>query len=361
MQQLKVDLGHRAYPILIGDNLFSRLAELLAPHLGKRAMIVTNDVVAPLYLDSVIRQLDGVVQCEVVVLPDGEKHKTLASFERIQTSLLEGHHDRHTTLVALGGGVIGDMTGFAAACFQRGVNFVQLPTTLLAQVDSSVGGKTGVNHPLGKNMIGAFHQPQIVVIDTATLASLPDREFAAGIAEVIKYGLLGNLAFFEWIEANSDALNRRDAQALAYAIRQSCSDKAKIVAQDEREAGVRAYLNLGHTFGHAIEAFTEYQEWLHGEAVAVGMVMAAEFSKVLGHLGDADVDRVVKLVRAFGLPYAPPPAMTADHFLRYMSHDKKVADGVIRLVLLRSLGSAYIDGDYGLDVLTHYLSFTPRA
>lgn len=308
---------------------------------GREAFVVTNETVGPLWLEPVLAAL-GDARTDSLVLPDGERHKTLATLERILDALLERRHSRRTTLVALGGGVIGDMTGFAAACYQRGVDFLQLPTTLLAQVDSSVGGKTAVNHPRGKNMIGAFHQPRRVVIDTDVLATLPDREFAAGLAEVIKYGFIRDPDFLAWLEASLDALLARDADALAHAIRRSCEIKAEVVAEDERESGVRAILNFGHTFGHAIETHTRYETWLHGEAVAAGMVLAADFSHRLGSLSADDVQRVRELLARAGLPVAPPADLAVDRFVELMGVDKKVVDGRLRLVTLSALGRATI-------------------
>lgn len=346
MITLEVSLGERAYPIYIGQGLLGR-AELIRPFVkGKRALIVTNDVVAPLYLESV-RQALGDVHCDALVLPDGEHTKTLQTLSLIYDKLLAERHERSTTLVALGGGVIGDITGFAAATYQRGVNFIQVPTTLLSQVDSSVGGKTGVNHPLGKNMIGAFYQPQCVVADTQVLQSLPARELKAGVAEVIKYGLIDNLAFFEWLERNIDGLLAGDQTLLAEAVRVSCQDKARIVAADEKEGGVRALLNLGHTFGHAIENAMGYGTWLHGEAVAAGMVMAADLSARLGWISSAEARRAKALLQRAGLPVAPPGEITVQDYLRLMAFDKKVVGGKIRFILMRGLGQAVIES--GID------------
>ena len=341
MKTLHVDLGERSYPIHIGPNLLGR-AELVRPHIkGKQVMVVTNETVAPLYLEQTLLGFDG-LQCRSVVLPDGEQYKTLEVWNRIFDALLSARFDRRCTLVALGGGVVGDMTGFAAACYQRGVPFIQIPTTLLSQVDSSVGGKTGVNHPLGKNMIGAFHQPAVVLADTSTLNTLDDRQLSAGIAEVIKYGLINDLAFFEWLEKNMAALRSRDQQALSYAIERSCRDKATIVAADERESGQRALLNLGHTFGHAIETGMGYGEWLHGEAVATGMVLAAQLSVELGWLSEAEELRIRQLIELAGLPVQAPTELTAAQFLELMAVDKKVLDGRLRLVLMQRLGQSVI-------------------
>ncbi len=345
MQTLTVDLNERAYPIHIGENLL-RNAELILPHLAtKQAAIVTNTTVAPLYLGALSDALAAQgVDILPIILPDGEKYKNADTLNQIYDALLTHRCERKTTLIALGGGVIGDLTGFAAATYLRGVPFIQVPTTLLAQVDSSVGGKTGINHPLGKNMIGAFYQPQLVLADTTALDTLPDRELSAGLAEVIKYGLIRDLPFFEWLEQNMDKLRARDRQALAYAIRRSCENKAEVVAADEREGGVRALLNLGHTFGHAIEAGMGYGNWLHGEAVAAGTVLAADLSRRLGWIGEQDAIRIRTLFERAGLP-VDAPALGEDVYLGYMAGDKKVESGRIRFVLLKSIGSAVITGD----------------
>ena len=354
MKTLVVDLGERSYPIYIGDGLLAR-ADLLRPHIGGRqVMIVTNDTVAPLYLHKVQAAVEG-LQCHSVVLPDGERYKTWEVLNRIFDALLEDRCDRRVTVIALGGGVVGDMAGFAAACYQRGVPFMQVPTTLLAQVDSSVGGKTGVNHPLGKNMIGAFHQPNCVLIDTATLNTLPDRELSAGLAEVIKYGLIRDVAFLEWLEENMDALLRRDAAALAEAIERSCRNKAEVVAADERESGVRALLNLGHTFGHAIETGMGYGVWLHGEAVAAGMCMAAALSARLGWIRTADVARIEILIQRAGLPVRAPKTLDPARMLEVMAVDKKAQEGIIRLVLLKAVGEAVVTADYDSGMLREVL------
>jgi 3-dehydroquinate synthase len=350
MRTLTVDLGDRSYPIYIGASLISD-AELYRRHIPSRqVMVVSNETVAPLYGEAVDRALAG-FQVRHVVLPDGEEYKTLEVLNRIFDALLMERFDRRCTLVALGGGVVGDMTGFAAACYQRGVGFLQVPTTLLAQVDSSVGGKTGVNHPLGKNMIGAFHQPLCVIADTGTLATLPDRELSAGIAEVVKYGLIDDAAFFDWLEANMDRLTGRDPEALAYAIEQSCRDKAAVVAADERESGRRALLNLGHTFGHAIETGVGYGQWLHGEAVGAGMCMAADLSRRLGWLTEAEHHRIVALLERARLPTVPPKGIGPDRFLDLMAVDKKVQDGRLRLVLLRGIGSSVVTDGFDPVVL----------
>ena len=354
MQTLHLDLGERSYPIHIGQGLLQH-AELLTPHIhGKSAVIVSNTTVAPLYLAATERLLAGVKQ-SAAILPDGERYKTLDTLNQVYTHLLEQKADRKTTLIALGGGVIGDMTGFAAASYQRGVNFIQIPTTLLAMVDSSVGGKTGVNHPLGKNMIGAFHQPQCVLIDTDTLNTLADRELSAGIAEVVKYGLIRDPAFLQWLDANMDRLLARDPEALTYAIYRSCQHKAEVVASDERESGQRALLNLGHTFGHAIEAAMGYGQWLHGEAVAAGMVMAAELSQQMGWLSVDDVAYTRHILQRAKLPVDPPANMTGEDFMRYMSVDKKVLDGTLRLILMKSLGEGIVTADFDPDALKRVL------
>ena len=341
--ELNVALEDRSYPIVIGRRLLenSDFARLVP---GKRVAIVTNTVVAPLYLATLTAMLEGAgKRCIAIVLPDGEEEKNVDNLMRIFDTLLQNKCDRKTTLLALGGGVIGDMTGFAAATYMRGVPFVQVPTTLLAQVDSSVGGKTAINHPLGKNMIGAFYQPQSVLADTATLMSLPLRELSAGLAEVIKHGAIIDAEFFRWQEDHMPELMARDDQALAYAIRRSCEIKADVVRQDEREGGLRAILNFGHTFGHAIEAGLGYGEWLHGEAVGCGMVMAADLSVRMGYLEPADRERIVALVRAAGLPIVAPD-LGVHRWLELMEVDKKNEDGKIRFILLKPLGTATMTG-----------------
>jgi 3-dehydroquinate synthase len=354
MRKLTVELGARAYPIFIGTDLIADPA-LYRPYIGgRRVMIVTNETVGPLYLERVEAALTD-YQTGHVVLPDGEQYKTLAVLDQIFTALLEQRFDRRCTLLALGGGVVGDMAGFAAASYQRGVDFIQIPTTLLAQVDSSVGGKTGVNHPLGKNMIGAFHQPRCVIADTETLDTLPDRELSAGLAEVIKYGLINDPEFFAWLEQNMAALLARDTSALAYAIERSCRDKAAVVAADEREAGQRALLNLGHTFAHAIETGMGYGTWLHGEAVGAGMCIAAAMSARLGWLSDAQLKRTEALIAAAGLPVRPPSDIPAQRLLELMAVDKKVMDGRLRLVLLQDIGRAVVSEDFDPDALKQTL------
>jgi len=345
MHTLHVDLGERSYPIYIGRDLLGDPA-LLARHLaGRQVVIVSNDRVAPLYLGRLRDALDTRVAVTEVILPDGEAHKTLESFETILDRALADGHNRTTTFIALGGGVVGDLTGFAAACYQRGAAFLQVPTTLLAQVDSSVGGKTGVNHRLGKNMIGAFHQPAAVLIDLQVLQTLSDREFAAGLAEVIKYGLIRDAGFYHWLDEHLPALLAREEAVLAEAIERSCATKAAVVAEDEREGGVRAILNLGHTFGHAIETAQGYGSWLHGEAVAAGMVLALRLSATRGWVPAAEVDRLLSLLRRAGLPTVPPADMDAARFLALMARDKKVLDGRLRIVLLREIGHAVVVDD----------------
>lgn len=360
MQTLKVDLGERSYPIYIGEGLLDQ-PEWLTPHIaGRQVAIVSNETVAPLYLERLSKTL-GAYSVLPVVLPDGEAHKNWETLQLIFDGLLTARHDRRTTVVALGGGVIGDMAGFAAACYQRGVDFIQVPTTLLSQVDSSVGGKTGINHPLGKNMVGAFYQPNAVVIDTTTLGTLPARELSAGLAEVIKYGLICDKPFMAWLEENMPALRSLDAVALTEAIRRSCAAKAAVVGADERESGVRATLNLGHTFGHAIETHMGYGVWLHGEAVAAGTAMALEMSMRLGWITQAERDRGIGLLLEAGLPVVPPQEMTPAHFMEHMAVDKKVLDGRLRLVLLRQLGEAVVTDDYPNEILQATLSADYRA
>jgi len=355
MISLKVNLGERSYPICIGSNLLEQ-SELITQHIpGNSALIVSNETVAPLYMDAVEKSLSH-IRFKTLVLPDGEEHKNLNVLNSIYDTLLENRLDRNTTLIALGGGVIGDITGFAAATYQRGVHLVQIPTTLLSQVDSSVGGKTAVNHPIGKNMIGAFYQPKAVIADTNTLNTLEERQLSSGIAEVIKYGLIRDISFLEWLESNIDKLLDRDPVALAYAIERSCRNKAEIVAADERESGQRALLNLGHTFGHAIETGMGYGVWLHGEAVASGMVMAARLSNKLGWISESDVSRVIDLLERANLPITAPEQMTADKFIELMSLDKKVSDGILKLVLYKSVGKAVISKDYTDAILRETIS-----
>jgi len=350
MKTLNVDLGSRSYPIHIGPGLLER-AELLHPVLrGQRLVVVTNETVAPLHGQRLRALLEGhpLIWIE---LPDGEQHKTLATVESILTRMLESRLDRGSTLIAFGGGVVGDIAGFAAAIYQRGIDFVQVPTTLLSQVDSSVGGKTGVNHPLGKNMIGAFHQPRAVIIDTDTLRTLPERELRAGVAEIIKYGLIQDADFFAWLEEHLEALLALSPDVVSEAIQRSCACKAEVVASDERESGRRAILNLGHTFGHAIEAGMGYGQWLHGEAVGTGMAMAARMSERMGWISTPERERAERLLARAGLALVPPPELTAERFRELMAIDKKVMDGRLRLVLLRGIGSAVVTGDFSADAL----------
>jgi shikimate kinase/3-dehydroquinate synthase len=351
MDELRVNLADRGYPIVIGPGLIRQEAVIKRALSSGIAAVVTSDRIAPLYLKTVVETLAraGARVLEIVV-PDGEQAKNWETLNLVYDALLANRCDRKTTIVALGGGVIGDLAGFAAATYQRGVPFIQVPTTLLALVDSSVGGKTAINHPRGKNMIGAFYQPQLVLADTDTLATLPDREYRSGLGEVVKYGFIYDYAFLEWLEANMDALLARDAAALTHAIRRSCEIKAEIVAQDERETGIRAWLNLGHTFGHAIETGLGYGEWLHGEAVAAGMVAAAELSRLQGQLSVADVDRVRRLIKRTGLPTVSPDLGQARYF-ELMRIDKKAEGGAIRYVLLKRLGEAYVAPVSDADVM----------
>ena len=348
---LYVELGDRRYPIYIGPNLLHATTLLGDAITGRQIVVVTNETIAPLYLDAVLRQLPAKALVSSVILPDGEQYKTWQTLGDIFDQVLRARHNRSTTFVALGGGVVGDITGFAAACYQRGVNFVQVPTTLLAQVDSSVGGKTAVNHPLGKNMIGAFYQPNAVIIDTATLSTLGDREYAAGLAEVVKYGLIFDADFHAWLGANRVGLRSRDANVLSYAIKRSCEIKAEVVAADERESGLRAILNLGHTFGHAIETHMGYGAWLHGEAVAAGMVMAVRLSAMRHSVSDGLVTELEHLLTDLGLPIWAPEGMSSNTFIDLMSLDKKVIDGRMRFVLLAALGEAVVVDDVRQDEL----------
>ncbi|WP_110666866.1 3-dehydroquinate synthase [Salinicola halophilus] len=358
---LTVSLGERSYPIHIGAGLLADRERLHAHLAGRQVMIVTNETVAPHYLETLKATLaDGELDVREVILPDGEATKTVASVERIWDALLAAGFNRRCTLIALGGGVIGDMAGFAAASYQRGVAFIQVPTTLLSQVDSSVGGKTGVNHARGKNMIGAFWQPKAVIVDTATLATLPPREFSAGLAEVVKYGFIRDPEFLVWLEGHVTALRALDDDAIAHAIKRSCEIKAEIVAEDETEQGVRALLNLGHTFGHAIEAHQGYGNWLHGEAVGAGMMMAARLSERRGWLGSDDVSRVEALLGAAGLPVVAPANMTVEDFLARMRLDKKNVDARLRLILLESLGHAVIRDDTSSEMLESLIRDFPR-
>jgi 3-dehydroquinate synthase len=355
---VEVELGDRTYPIYIGSGLLAG-GDLLRKHVpGNTALVVTNETVAPLYLDRVVAALSegGEIRVEVVILPDGEEHKNMDVLMKVFDKALDARLDRQTTFVALGGGVIGDMTGFAAASYQRGVHFVQIPTTVMAMVDSSVGGKTGVNHPSGKNMIGAFYQPRCVLIDTETLSTLPDREYASGMAEVVKYGLIRDADFFEWLEKHVDALMKRDDALVVRAIERSCVNKAQVVALDEREGGVRATLNLGHTFGHAIETGIGYGEWLHGEAVSVGTVMAADMSLRLGWIDESVAARTLDLLKKFNLPVDVPECMTVETFEKLMAVDKKAANGKLRLILLKGeLGRCVFTADFDKTTLAETL------
>lgn len=358
--ELTVPLDDRSYQIVIGAGVMNDTQAYTGAIRNRRVLIVSNDTVAPLYAHRVARALGDAHDVDTIALPDGESHKTLATLELIFTRLLEGNHGRDTTIVALGGGVVGDIAGFAAASYQRGIDFVQLPTTLLAQVDSSVGGKTGVNHALGKNMIGAFHQPKRVLIDIDVLETLPPREFAAGMAEVIKYGLIRDAEFFDWLEANMGAINAREPALLVEIVRRSCANKAEVVAADEREAGERALLNLGHTFGHALEAELGYGNWLHGEAIAAGMCMAADTAQRLGWLSGDDCQRIEHVFKAAHLPIAPPAELSADKIHVLMGRDKKVKAGQLRLVLMRAIGDAVVTADYDdalSATLAHYFDY----
>ncbi|MEW5838324.1 MAG: 3-dehydroquinate synthase [Pseudomonadota bacterium] len=345
MQSLHVELGERSYPIHIGHGLLDNPDLLRAAISGNSALVVSNTTVAPLYRHRLDAALAG-LKTATVILEDGEAYKSIESLQKIWDALIAERFDRNTTLIALGGGVIGDITGFAAASYQRGVNFIQIPTTLLSQVDSSVGGKTGINHPGGKNMLGAFWQPQVVIADTDTLNTLPDRELSAGLAEVIKYGLIYDAAFLSWIEEHIDALRARAPQALAYAIRRSCEIKAEVVSQDERETGLRAILNLGHTFGHAIENAQGYGNWLHGEAVGAGMCMAARLSELEGCISAEDVGRTRRIIQRAGLPAHAPENMSEEQFRHLMGIDKKVLYGKMRLILLNRIGEAAVRDDF---------------
>ena len=345
MKKLIVDLADRSYPIYIGASLIGD-PECFEQHISSnQVLIVSNETVAPLYLQKLKASLSS-FELEEVILKDGEEFKTLDTVSKIFDRLMELRFNRSCTLIALGGGVVGDITGFAAACYQRGVNFIQVPTTLLAQVDSSVGGKTGVNHPLGKNMIGAFYQPKVVIADTDTLNTLDDRQLSAGIAEVIKYGLIRDTEFLHWLESNMQHLLSRQTNTLTYAIERSCQHKAEVVTADEHESGQRALLNLGHTYGHAIETGMGYGKWLHGEAVAAGMCMAARQSEKIGWLSHEDTRQVIELITSANLPTDKPESLSGQEMLKHMRVDKKVLDGKIRLVLLKALGTAVVTADY---------------
>ena len=358
MQTLTVGLGERAYPIHIGTRLLAR-TDLFAPHLPQQKLsIVTNTTVSALYLETLSAALRGAGRQVVpIVVPDGEEHKTWQTLNGIFDALLTNRCERKSAIIALGGGVVGDLAGFAAASYQRGVPFVQVPTTLLAQVDSSVGGKTAINHPLGKNMIGSFYQPSMVLADITLLDTLPMRELSAGLAEVIKYGLIMDLPFLEWLEDNMSLLMARDSEALEYAVTRSCQNKAQVVAADERETAGRALLNLGHTFGHAIEAGLGFGTWLHGEAVAAGSMLAARLSQRMGLLSAPEVERIHRLFTRAGLPVEAPD-LGPERYLELMGHDKKVENGKLRLVLLRALGKAFVTSDFELSTLRDVLGTT---
>lgn len=351
---LQVPLGSRHYPIYIGSGILSDSSFFRRHITGNQVLVVSNETVAPLYQSALLAGL-GDYEVHTIALPDGEQFKTIETWARIFDVLIEHRFGRDSTIVALGGGVVGDIAGFAAACYQRGVRLMQVPTTLLAHVDSSVGGKTGVNHPAGKNMIGAFHQPAAVLIDTQTLETLPDRELRAGIAEVIKYGLIRDPEFFSWLESRMEALLDRNHETLAEAIERSCRNKADVVAADEKESGQRALLNLGHTFGHAIETGVGYGSWLHGEAVAAGTCMAARFSHILGWLDSGEVERIVRLIETAGLPVAPPSEIEAGQFLDIMAVDKKVLGGRVRLVLLRAIGESTVTDQFDPNALREFV------
>ncbi len=355
MKNIHVNLGARSYPIKIGSGLIEQAQQFEEHILGSKAVVITNETVAPLYADKLVAALSKCAQVHMHVLPDGESYKTLSTVSAIIDKLISIPCDRKTTVVALGGGVVGDIAGFASACYQRGIAYIQVPTTLLAQVDSSVGGKTGVNHPLGKNMIGAFKQPQCVICDTNTLNTLPQRQFKAGMAEVIKYGLVRDPGFFDWLEQNLDQVLEGDTDSIVYAIERSCVNKGQIVERDETESATRAILNFGHTFGHAIETYLNYSNWLHGEAVSAGMVLAADLSHRLKMLTATEKIRIKSILSRCDLPVAPPDAMTTENFLRNMSVDKKVEKGVIRLILLNGIGNAVISDDYSTEALTETL------
>lgn len=361
MRTLRVELENRGYPIYIGSGIRTQISLIPEKLLRGKVVVITNQIVAPLYLDSVMGALKTHgADCLPIVLPDGEASKCWETLNHIFDELLSHRCERSTPLIALGGGVVGDLTGFAAATYQRGVPFIQIPTTLLAQVDSAVGGKTAINHPLGKNMIGAFYQPQAVIADMDTLRTLPARELAAGLAEVIKYGFIRDPEFLVWLEKNIDRLNAREPESLAYAVERSCQNKAEVVSNDERETGERALLNFGHTFGHAIEAGMGYGAWLHGEAVAAGMVIAARFSEKLGLIGTADVQRVTDILARAKLPIAAPD-LGLDRYLDLMGHDKKVEGGKIKFILLKKPGEAFICNQYDGAALQAVLASAPQT
>lgn len=364
MKKIIVELGDRSYPIYAGNDLLGKGNLLLENVSSKQIMIVSNTTVAPLYLETVMQALQGMalqgqaaegLEINSVILPDGEQYKTLDAVNDIITALLDKRYGRNSCLVALGGGVIGDITGFAAACYQRGIDYIQIPTTVLAQVDSSVGGKTGVNHAAGKNMIGAFHQPRAVIADIGVLGTLNNREVSAGLAEVVKYGLIRDEKFFDWLEENIEQLLNREPKALAYIIEQSCKNKAAVVAEDERESGIRAILNLGHTFGHAIETGLGYGEWLHGEAIALGMLMAADLSHRLGWITEEVIERIKQMLVKLNLPVALPDDLNPGKMRELMSVDKKAKDGVLFLILLKGIGEAVVTDEFDEDLLMETL------
>ncbi len=364
MKKIIVELGDRSYPIYAGNDLLGKGNLLLENIRSKQIMIVSNITVAPLYLETVMQALQGMalqgtaaegLEINSVILPDGEQYKTLDAVNDIITALLDKRYGRNSCLVALGGGVIGDITGFAAACYQRGIDYIQIPTTVLAQVDSSVGGKTGVNHAAGKNMIGAFHQPRAVIADIGVLGTLNNREVSAGLAEVVKYGLIRDEKFFDWLEENIEQLLNRELEALAYIIEQSCKNKAAVVAEDERESGLRAILNLGHTFGHAIETGIGYGEWLHGEAIALGMLMAADLSHRQGWITEEVIERIKQMLVKLNLPVALPDDLDPGKMRELMSVDKKAKDGVLFLILLKGIGEAIVTDEFDEDLLMETL------
>lgn len=359
MDIVDLDTGSNAYRIYVGAGVLTNSDLLASAITGRQVFIVTNETIAPHYLDALVGALDG-FQVDVMTLPDGEQHKSLESMKSIITELLRRRHNRGTTVIALGGGVVGDTAGFAAACYQRGVSLIQIPTTLLAQVDSSVGGKTAVNHELGKNMIGAFHQPRAVIIDIETLRTLPRRELSAGLAEVIKHGVMADADYFTWLEENMDRLLALDQQSLVYAVKRSCEIKASIVAQDEKETGKRALLNLGHTFGHAIENALGYGKWLHGEAVGTGLVMACDLALRVGRCSADDCRRVKMLVAGAGLPVSLPEGVETDHLLELMGMDKKVSDQGLRFILPVGIGTAEIVEDVNEDLIRSTLNAGER-
>ncbi|AWL13199.1 3-dehydroquinate synthase [Saliniradius amylolyticus] len=359
MKPLNVELGERSYPIYIQNNLLRQGEQLRQAIKGPKAVIITNEVVETLY-GATFRAALNDLDLDTIVLPDGEQFKSLQSFESVMTALLEQNAARDTTLIALGGGVIGDLTGFVAACYQRGIPFIQVPTTLLSQVDSSVGGKTAVNHPLGKNMIGAFYQPKAVFIDTMTLSSLPAREFAAGMAEVVKYGIIYDADFFRWLEEHREAIQAKSPDVLAQMIRRCCEIKAEVVAKDEREQGLRALLNLGHTFGHAIEAEQGYGNWLHGEAVSVGIVLASDVAVAMNWQQASENQRIRELLAGFDLPLTPPERMNYRSFMAHMRHDKKVQDSRIRYVIPQGIGKAVVTAEVEDSLLVKLLGDDKR-